>query len=74
MSLAAPKCPGRWYWPALGIAQRDKGGCGSPAHRQVAFDRLLARLFRVDSVPWVLKGGYAFDLRFRTTRSTVDIA
>jgi hypothetical protein len=25
--------------------------------RQVSFDRLLARLFRDDSVPWVLKGG-----------------
>jgi hypothetical protein len=26
--------------------------------RQVSFDRLLARLFREESVPWVLKGGY----------------
>ena len=32
--------------------------------RQVSFDRLLARLFRTDSVPWVLKGdsiGYNID-------------
>ncbi len=41
--------------------------------RQVAFDRLLARLFRVDPVPWVLKGGYALELRFRTARATIDI-
>src|SRR6202171_5165359 len=41
--------------------------------RQVAFDRLLARLFRVDPAPWVLKGGYALELRFKTARSTVDI-
>ena len=41
--------------------------------RQVAFDRLLARLFRIDPVPWVLKGGYALELRFRTARATVDI-
>ena len=41
--------------------------------RQVSFDRLLARLFRDDSVPWVLKGGYALELRFKTARSTVDI-
>jgi len=41
--------------------------------RQVAFDRLLARLFRVDPAPWVLKGGYALELRFRTARATVDI-
>jgi hypothetical protein len=31
--------------------------------RQVSFDRLLARLFHNGSVPWVLKGGYALELR-----------
>jgi hypothetical protein len=41
--------------------------------RQVAFDRLLARLFRLDPAPWVLKGGYALELRFRMARATVDI-
>src|SRR5580704_507695 len=41
--------------------------------RQVSFDRLLARLFRQESVPWVLKGGYALELRFKSARSTVDI-
>lgn len=41
--------------------------------RQVSFDRLLARLFREDSVPWALKGGYALELRFKAARSTVDI-
>ena len=30
--------------------------------RQVSFDRLLARLFRNDAAPRVLKGGYAFVL------------
>jgi hypothetical protein len=41
--------------------------------RQVAFDRLLARLFRIDPAPWVLKGGYALELRFRAARATIDI-
>jgi hypothetical protein len=41
--------------------------------RQVAFDRLLARLFRTAPAPWVLKGGYALELRFRTARATIDI-
>lgn len=41
--------------------------------RQVSFDRLLARLFREDSAPWVLKGGYALELRFKSARSTIDI-
>jgi hypothetical protein len=41
--------------------------------RQVSFDRLLARLFREEDAPWVLKGGYALELRFKAARSTVDI-
>ena len=41
--------------------------------RQVSFDRLLARLFREESAPWALKGGYALELRFKTARATVDI-
>ena len=41
--------------------------------RKVSFDRLLARLFREKPAPWVLKGGYALELRFKAARSTVDI-
>ena len=44
--------------------------------RQVAFDRLLARLFQVGqplALPWVLKGGYAMELRIKTARTTKDI-
>lgn len=41
--------------------------------RQVSFDRLLARLFLENPAPWVLKGGYALELRFKGARSTVDI-
>jgi hypothetical protein len=41
--------------------------------RQVSFDRLLARLFREEPAPWVLKGGYALELRFKAARATVDI-
>ncbi|MBI4678308.1 MAG: nucleotidyl transferase AbiEii/AbiGii toxin family protein [Elusimicrobia bacterium] len=41
--------------------------------RQVAFDRLLARLFAEDAAPWVLKGGYAMELRIREARATRDI-
>lgn len=41
--------------------------------RQVAFDRLLARLFRIDPAPWFLKGGYALELRFKNARATIDI-
>jgi len=39
----------------------------------VSFDRLLARMFREKAAPWVLKGGYALELRFKAARSTVDI-
>lgn len=41
--------------------------------RQVAFDRLLARLFQTDHAPWTLKGGYALELRLKTARATVDV-
>ena len=43
--------------------------------KQVAFDRLLARIFfRVTEPRWLLKGGYAMELRFsRLARATKDI-
>jgi hypothetical protein len=44
--------------------------------RQVAFDRLLARLFQAaqpGALPWVLKGGYAMELRIKAARTTKDI-
>jgi len=41
--------------------------------RRVSFDRLLARLFREEAAPWVLKGGCALELRFKAARATVDI-
>ena len=31
--------------------------------RQVAFERLMARLFANDTPPWLLKGGYSLELR-----------
>src|SRR5947208_9271483 len=37
-------------------------------------ERLLARLFRDPSPPWLLKGGFAMDLRFRPlARTTKDV-
>ena len=44
--------------------------------RQVAFDRLLARLFHAAqprTLPWILKGGYAMELRIKAARTTKDI-
>ena len=41
--------------------------------RQVAFDRLLCRLFAEPNPPWVLKGGYALELKFAMARTTKDI-
>src|SRR3954451_24018919 len=37
-------------------------------------ERLLARLFHEEEVPWLLKGGFAMDLRFRPrARTTKDV-
>ena len=44
--------------------------------RQVAFDRFLARMFSQGpnaTYPWVLKGGYAMELRSHSARTTKDI-
>ena len=41
--------------------------------RQVAFDRFLARLFPSAGAEWILKGGYAMELRFQTARTTKDL-
>ncbi len=43
-------------------------------YRRVAFERLLARLFAQDTPPWLLKGGYALELRFdERARATLDL-
>jgi len=41
--------------------------------RQVSFDRLLARFFSEQNAPWLLKGGYAMELRLQSARTTKDI-
>ncbi|HEY5793189.1 MAG TPA: nucleotidyl transferase AbiEii/AbiGii toxin family protein, partial [Chthoniobacterales bacterium] len=41
--------------------------------RQVSFDRLLARFFAEQNAPWLLKGGYAMELRLHAARTTKDI-
>ena len=41
--------------------------------RQVAFDRLLARLFPASQEGWALKGGYALELRTTVARATRDV-
>lgn len=42
--------------------------------KRVAFERLLARLQQTSDSPWILKGAFALDLRFRgQARSTKDL-
>jgi hypothetical protein len=38
--------------------------------RQLAFDRLLVRLFHAGNPPWRLKGGYALELKLTVARTT----
>lgn len=41
---------------------------------KVAIERLLARLFHAANPPWLLKGGYSMELRFRPrARTTRDV-
>lgn len=41
--------------------------------RTVAFNRFLARIFADKMSPWVLKGGYAMELRLHNARATLDV-
>src|SRR5882724_2093909 len=55
---------------------REEGTDLQRLRRQVAFDRFLARIFSKGpkaAYPWVLKGGYAMELRTHTARTTKDI-
>jgi hypothetical protein len=54
-------------------SSREEGIDLQRLRRQVAFDRFLARLFREPNSDWVLKGGYAMELRFQTARTTRDL-
>jgi hypothetical protein len=56
----------------LAQVRRD-GGDIQRLRRQTAFDRLLCRLFHETNPPWLLKGGYAMELRIRAARTTRDI-
>ena len=55
---------------------REEGTDLQRLRRQVAFDRFLARMFSKGpkaDCPWVLKGGYAMELRIHTARTTKDL-
>jgi hypothetical protein len=55
---------------------REQGTDLLRIRRQVAFDRFLARMFSQGpkaAYPWVLKGGYAMELRMHFARTTKDI-
>ena len=55
---------------------REQGTDLQRLRRQVAFDRFLARMFSKGpkaAYPWLLKGGYAMELRMHSARTTKDI-
>jgi hypothetical protein len=53
---------------------RDRGVQIQGLQLKLAIERLLARLFAEADPPWLLKGGYAMELRFRPkARTTRDI-
>lgn len=55
-----------------GVA-KEEGTDLQRLRRQVAFDRFLARLFPNRETPWILKGGYALEVRMHQARTTKDI-
>ena len=58
----------------LNQASKNQGTDLNRLRRRVAFERLLARLFTVENPRWLLKGGYAIELRLQDiARATKDI-
>ena len=58
----------------LRVLWKKEGTDLARLQKRVGFERLLARLFYVESVPWLLKGGYAMEMRLRdSARSTKDV-
>ncbi len=55
--------------------ERERTGLTVEALRKkVLMERFLARLFAGPATPWLLKGGYAFELRYRSkARTTRDL-
>ena len=53
---------------------QESGVPFSTLQLKFVMERLLARLFQVEPTPWLLKGGFAMDLRYRPqARTTKDI-
>ena len=57
----------------LRLAARDEGLPAIRFRRSLAFDRLLARIFHTKDTSWLLKGGYAMELRMENARATKDV-
>lgn len=57
----------------LHSASKAEGSDLQRMRRQLAFDRLLVRLFRDGNPPWRLKGGYALELKLEVARTTRDL-
>ena len=57
--------------------RKEAAGRGKPLgtlQLKLVIERLLARLFHAPDPPWLLKGGFAMDLRFRPkARTTKDV-
>jgi Nucleotidyl transferase AbiEii toxin, Type IV TA system len=57
----------------LSAAAKAEGVDLQRMRRQLAFDRLLVRLFAEGNPPWRLKGGYALELKLSIARTTRDL-
>jgi hypothetical protein len=57
----------------LNAASKSEGVDLERMRRQVAFDRLLVRMFTEGNPPWCLKGGYALELKLSVARATRDL-
>jgi hypothetical protein len=69
---ATPSALRRALEDRLAALVEKEGGDIQRLRRQAAFDRLLCRLFPDKTSPWLLKGGYAMELRIRAARTNLN--
>lgn len=74
-SYATPAALRRALEDRLRARSQERGEDLARLRRLVAFDRLLARLFADgEGAPWIVKGGFALELRYRMeSRATKDL-
>ncbi len=59
--------------PKVNALSKDTGYNVQRIRKIIAFEQFLSRLFSNSSKDWILKGGFAMELRIKNARTTKDV-